>query len=109
MEQMTAPVRESNPSPRGLLRLVASPALYIGWTVIVLVGLAISWPMDPYLFALATLIAGVGTIGVGLAGIIAQVKANPEISTRMIIAGAITMSGLLVAIALVLLSRVRWA
>jgi hypothetical protein len=109
MKLMTTPVPGSKPSPRGVLRMIASPALYIGWTVASFAGLAITWTMDPWIFAITTLAVGLGTIGVGLAGIIAQVKAEPEIRTRVIIAGAITSAGLLVAVALVLLSRIKWA
>jgi hypothetical protein len=95
--------------PRGILRVIASPSLYIGWTVASLAGLAITWTMDPWIFAIATLAIGLGTILVGLTGIIAQVKAAPDLQTRMIIAGTITASGLLVAVALILLTRVKWA
>jgi NADH:ubiquinone oxidoreductase subunit K len=105
-EAMTTPAPAP---PRGIMRLLVSPALYITWTVLVFAALAATWPVDPYIFALATLIVGSGTIAIGLAGIIAQVKANPEIRTRVIIAGSVTASGILVAIALVMLSRVRWA
>jgi hypothetical protein len=106
---MTTPVPGSATSPRGILRVLASPALHVGWTVVSFVALAAGWQTDPWRFARVTIIVGLGTIGVGLAGIVAQVRAAPPIRTRMIIAGAITASGLLVAAALVLLSRVRWA
>jgi hypothetical protein len=88
---------------------VTSPYLYTGWSALVLGSLIATYRADPYLFALATLIAGVGTILVGIAGIVAQVKGALDVKARMFIASFVTVSGLIVLAALVALTRFRWA
>ena len=98
------------PAPPGpVVRAISSPYLYIGWSALVLGGLVATWPIDPYAFALATLVAGLGTVFIGLAGIIAQVKGQMEMRARMTIAAFVTVAGLIVVGALVMLTRVNWA
>ena len=100
----------TSPAPAGrIVRLVTSPYLYTGWSALIFGSLIATWRVDPYLFALATLIAGVGTILVGIAGIVAQVKGALEIKMRMFIAAFVTVSGIIVLSALAVLTRFSWS
>src|SRR5689334_1562472 len=86
--------------PTRLVRFVTSPYLYTGWSALVFGSLLATWRADPYLFALATLVAGLGTILVGIAGIVAQVKGALDVKARMFIAAFVTVSGTIVLVAL---------
>jgi anaerobic C4-dicarboxylate transporter len=90
-------------------RFFGSPVPYAVWAGIVVLGLAVTWRIDPYLFAFATLLAGVGTIVAGVAGVIAQIRLEISIKSRQILAASITAAAIAVVVALALLSRVRWA
>jgi hypothetical protein len=90
-------------------RFFSSPVPYAVWAGIVVVGLAVSWPIDPYLFGFATLVAGAGTIVAGVAGVIAQIRLEIAIKSRQLLAASITVAAIAVMVALAMLSRVNWA
>jgi hypothetical protein len=90
-------------------RFFGNPMTYAVWAGMVIVSLAVSWKIDPYLFALATLVAGIGTIVAGLAGVIAQIKLDISIKSRQILAASITAAAIAVIVALAMLSRVSWS
>ena len=92
-------------------RFLSAPAVYIAWAVFVVAALIVTYPIDPFLFGMATLVLAWGTGAVGCLALVAAVLWAGEWpkARRAGIAIGVVASGAAVATALAVLSTFNWA
>jgi hypothetical protein len=90
--------------------LVRSPFLYVGWLLIVLVAMVVSYLGDPFIFGATWLIAGYLSIPIGLLGVLVarfSRTANRRAKTVIVISGGLLLVAF--AIAAAILRTFNWA
>lgn len=104
---MAAGIRER---PAVMSRLIAAPALYVAWTVIVSTALYGTYRSDPYVFAfttmgLAWLTGALALLGLGACCLSRRLRPRD----RVVIVVALALAAAAVARALHVLSTFNWA
>jgi uncharacterized YccA/Bax inhibitor family protein len=103
------PDRDRAEARRRLPRFLTSPWLHVSWAAVVALALAISYPVDPYVFGITTLALCWVTAVLSPIGVIAALAArNRSWPVRVAILVSALLSAGLVGMALLMLRSFSW-